>query len=967
MSEQLQEELKLKLTGLFTNPNVLSSVPDGSLAQADNCVLERPGIISTRRGQQFYGTALSSPPTKIFNFNNQLLINYDDKMAYDSDGMGTWVDYSGTYLPPNSYSKIRSLEANKNFYFTTSKGIYKLDDLLDTPIPAGSPAALGGTGITTGTTGFMQPNTNVAYRLVWGYTDDNNNLILGAPSNRVIVGNQVITTTGTITIATNTITGMASTTGMMSGMLVTDLAGGIPVGTTIISVDSSSQITISQDASETLTGDTIQVGFPANVSLKFNIPNQITATHSWFYQLYRSAQSINLSTEPDDNLQQVYQAFVTSTDLTNGYISITDITPDDQRQTLIYTAPNAGNGGIAASNYQPPLAADMCYFEANNTTYYANTISKNRLTINLNGSGTDSLNYVSTTGNLVILTYTITSIPSTANLHVGMRVVGTGIPSNSVIVSIDSSSQITMSYAATANGTGTSLEFQDGIFVYDASNTLRGSYWGGSTQSTANSQFQIVTALDAYDNITQTSYNLVNLICELNSYVVAYYQSTFTSNPGLILFEGIQLGDLGFYLTSTMGTAFTPILPSSGNTISSANDANVAAVYFSTAAQPESVPLANTLVIGDPNKKILRIFALRFSVMVLKEDGIYRIPNGGSPYLFDSSVKINAAAESGVKFQNSVYAWSDQGIVSINESGVRIVSPPVENTLLQVSSEQYTNFSSVSFGVAYEKSKSYIFFTVSNITDTYPTQAFIYNWYTDSFTRWPIARTCGLVNSADEKLYVASPLNNYVYQERKNYDLTDYSDEQFPVTIVSSSGTTITLTDTTNCAIGQSIVQGIVSDIITNVVDSTHVTVVNTNLWTAGSATVYNPIINYVEWNPITAGNAGMGKYWNDMIFYFQDAAFTQITCEASTNFVASNAIITLQATSFQTSWDNFAWDSVIWGGNLGGPVQIRTIVPTRAARGLYMNLALSNTQCFNSFNLTGVSLSYINTSRRFR
>jgi len=90
--------------------------------------------------------------------------------------------------PDNGY-KMRSLEALRNFYFTTSEGIYKLDSITSTPRKAGVVRALGGTGTTTGSTGFLLDDTAVAYRMVWGYIDENNNLLLGAPSQRVVVPN----------------------------------------------------------------------------------------------------------------------------------------------------------------------------------------------------------------------------------------------------------------------------------------------------------------------------------------------------------------------------------------------------------------------------------------------------------------------------------------------------------------------------------------------------------------------------------------------------------------------------------------------------------------------------------------------------------------------------------------------------------------------------------------------------------
>jgi len=62
-----------------------------------------------------------------------------------------------------------------------------------------------------------------------------------------------------------------------------------------------------------------------------------------------------------------------------------------------------------------------------------------------------------TTGNTTNTSAIITNIPNTAILHVGMGISGTGIPSNSSILTIDSATQITISNNATATNTGVTL------------------------------------------------------------------------------------------------------------------------------------------------------------------------------------------------------------------------------------------------------------------------------------------------------------------------------------------------------------------------------------------------------------------------------------------------------------------------------------------------------------------------------
>lgn len=69
-----------------------------------------------------------------------------------------------------------------------------------------------------------------------------------------------------------------------------------------------------------------------------------------------------------------------------------------------------------------------------------------------------TLNAVSTfIGNTTNSSAVVSGIASTSGLHVGMGLSGSGIPSNAYILSIDSSTQITMSAAATATATGVTI------------------------------------------------------------------------------------------------------------------------------------------------------------------------------------------------------------------------------------------------------------------------------------------------------------------------------------------------------------------------------------------------------------------------------------------------------------------------------------------------------------------------------
>lgn len=889
-----QQKLELQLRGLFTAPNNLSGVPPGALETADNVVIIAKSLIDSRRGQTQYGDPLtigSDQVNKLFNYASSLIVNYADKMAYDS-GSGNWMDYSGTYSAPSSDFKMRSLEALKNFYFTTNKGIYKIDAIDGTPVPSGAPKALGGTGTTHGTGGFLLENSAVAYRLVWGYRDANQNLILGAPSQRLIVIN--------------------------------------PGGS----------------------------GVDTDVELTFLIPDTVTA--DYFYQIYRSTGTATDADEPSDELQLVIQASPSGGEIASHSFTLVDSTPYSLMRATLYTSPS--QEGIANSNYQPPLAADMDVFKT--CAFYANVKQKQTLSIALIAVDLPSIGY---SVDASVDTHTSTllnSITDTSVLRVGMRAVGTGIQANSVITVINSPNSVTLDKATTATAT-VSVEFQDRF-------TLGGvNYWAGTTQTVATNTFLVDISGTPGTNVNETAINLVELIntSASNSTIYAYYVSSLNDLPGQILFEERAIGGAVFYATSTAGASFSPTLPTSGTTIASDNEVKQNRAYVSKASQVESVPIYRYFDIGSANFPIQRVVALRDGIFFFKPDGVYRI--SGETFesfivtLVDNTV-ILKVPESAVPFNNQVFCFTTQGVCAVTDAGVHVMSVPIENTLLELSSEQFTHFASASFGVAYESARLYLFFTVTRETDEFATQAYVYNSLTESWTRWVMDRTCGVVNTAVNKLFMAQPDTGQVLIERKSYTNADYADEQYPVSIVSiDSDTEMTLTDASDVVAGMTLVQGARKAYI-DAVNANVLTVDSTAGLTSGDADVYTPIENTVLWAPIDAGNPGILKQFSELTMFFRNAAFREVDVTFSSNI--SVGTITVPVPSEATGgWGLFPWGTAPWGNQLGGQCAMRTYVPRDKQRCSWLRLQLRTNEAFTGFSLQGISLMLNPMSSRFK
>jgi hypothetical protein len=835
--------LTLKIHGLYTNPSQFGEVPPSSivLKQADDVVIDRESIVATRRGNKRYGSSFGAVSDRsLFPFKGAILTQTSDgKMWYDSNNLGSWVAYTGTFSSPSAAagSRIRSVEANKNFYFTSSQGIYKLDTVASTtPLLSGAPKAFGGVGSVTGASGFMSNTVNVAYRIVWGYMDANKNLILGPPSERIIVSNNA--------------------------------------------------------------------GHTSNVSLTFQLPQGITTT--WFYQLYRSGESASLTDPPTDELQQTYEANPTSGEITAGSITVTDTTPNSLLQATLYTSPS--QGGINNANWRPPFANDIAQFKT--YTFFANTRTLHRLFQTLVASGSPL-----------------------------------GIQNGDTITLTD---------------------------VAGGSFTLT----GGAAENVAAGIFKVFSSGNPAIDIQNTSQSLIK-VCNLytsNTFINAFYMSDFAQLPGQILFEKRTLDANLFYVNSSRQTPWTPTTPTSGIFNESQNDVAPNALFYSRELQPESVPLLNYVNVGSANVPIDRILALRDGLIILKRDGVYRLSGLAAPFtvaLLDNTVNILAANTADV-LENQVYFLSDQGIVSASDNGVAILSRPIEQTILQHTSPNlFPNFKDLAFGCAYNSARRYILSLPGTGSDTYCTQQYVYNFITGTWTRWTRPATCMMVNPTDGKLYTGGPndatYGGSVFQERKDFALSDYADEEYPVSITSFSGNTVHMTSTAdvkpNFALQQTSIGGITADVV-RVINSTTVTVDLTVVWDIGPAVVYAPIVPTVTTIQQDCGNPGIMKQVSEISFLFMESNFEAMTANFNSDMSVNTYPVTLIPIS-QGSWGNFNWGMIPWGGSSGGQCRIRKVMPQPVQRCNWFNVQLTNSQAFTSFGLSGVSVQYNAMSSR--
>ena len=493
--------------------------------------------------------------------------------------------------------------------------------------------------------------------------------------------------------------------------------------------------------------------------------------------------------------------------------------------------------------------------------------------------------------------------------------------------------------------------------------TIAGTVYTAKTSETvASGYFKVTTGSSAEVNIALTAQSFVKVINQYasNTSVYAYYISGPDDLPGKILIEERTVGGSTFYAVSSRSTCWTPKLPTSGTTIASSNDTYEHGLYFSKYQQPEAVPMANYFLIGSADKAIIRIIPLRDSLFVLKEDGVFRVMGEAGSFRvdpFDGTAKI-CGAETAATLNNQIYCLTDQGVVAITDTGVSVVSRPIEKTLLEAFSLGLDSIKTYSFGVGYETDRKYILSTITDSGDTYATQQFVFNTFTNSWTRWTIDTTCATVNPADDKLYFGAGDSKYTLKEFKTYGFADHVDYGFEATCSSyDSNTRVLYMDLTDqVSVGDVVYQSSSIFSLVEAVDSIngYITVATDAPFTAAAITVYKAISCRVQWAPITGGNPGILKHFREASLLFNADFGMEADVEFSSELSGSNESITLTGTGTGV-WGLFEWGTLAWGGAQRQRL-IRTYVPKAKQRCSQLSIVFQHAVGYSKFELGGVS-----------
>jgi len=971
------QSIQLNVAGLYTAPSDYAGLPPGALNVARNVESRHRNLIESRRG--FEGL----PGSELIGAHWERLTNFpvlgidrivgltsEGDLYYYNAATGLPVLLSGFstgLVNPNALAKARFIRGGQNLYITDQSGVLSLSSGSGSLVlSAGVPRGLNIAGTTTGSSGFF--TNNVAVSTTGTVTSGSPTITAiddstGVEAGQYVTGTNIpagttvlsvtleaekLITTATLVIGTATFA-PASTSGLAVGDLVS--GDGIVEGVTITNV-SAPNITISSAPIKAGTGVVLTFSSPLSVTMSANATGTTTGAISFYVgsQVAYRAVFGRVETDINGNTTTRYgapseMAVVTNTAGTTVNVSVTATLPknSDDLITFVQLYRSAQTAGADIE----PLDQMSLVYEANLTA-----------------------------GDFTARTVTITDSTPDANVGIPLYtgedregILQANLPPPSCwdmtiyrdfALYANATQPSTLEVTLTAVGSPSGLQIGDVITV--TSGVTSRTYTAAAAENAASREFEIFSAGTVSQNITDTVDSLIRVINYDEALPVhVILTSTTTDLPGQMTFESdVPYGS--FTVTvNAHATAFDPTLTN----LESDSNNYPNGVFVSKSSELESVPGANLVLVGDSSSPILRVIALRDYVIVLKGDGIYKIlgnsPTNLSATLFDPTTKV-IGPDTACQLNSGVWMLSNQGVVSIDDAGVNAKSPPIDNIINELIGSALDGLNEVSFAVGYESDRKFILSVPSTSEDTFTATQYVYNYVTDSWTTWDRDLYCGFIHSSEGALYIgrADGEDNGISKERKSGTYRDFADEEVTDSITSvTSSTVVVLSDVSQLSVGDILYQaaGVLSPIDSIDLATNAVTTQYGADWTVGAVSFLKAIDCEITFKQVFGDNPAFVRQFSEGLALFKTTGFNSATLSFATDFSQSNAEVSLEGTLL-TGWGLFPWGETPWGGT-SVPSSIRFLVPQDKQLGSYILPTLSIAQAWSNLKFQGLSMSW--------
>jgi hypothetical protein len=891
--------------GLSTSPNDIGDVPEGALVVAQNVVVSKDGVIEPRRGMQsVYTMPADSRFLAVAPFMSAIIGLWREvsggvpgwKLVKSTNNGATWTAITGVqeWIDPLG-SPSRMVSERGNLYTLHKGGVFRTESLSSAtnPTRAGMPFGLDlavafASSLGVSAPGSMSaPDTAFAYRAIWTYEDANGNKHVGAPTARVLAVN-------------------AAGSGITSDIVVnTAVPALLP------------------------SGSKVEFYRTAAVAAALANPDQVGDEMAW----------VGSRTVPGggtiETLQQVDGTTVEATfDFAHG-LQVGDVISTGNG--------TAGAGGAFTLGTKWLLAvpsATTVRWAQTGTPGAPDAVSIDTvvLAVGLQDSTPDTLRGAAL--------YTSPTQDGILQAHYPPPVAGDMAAFRGCLFFANTADPQRLNVSMLAVGSPKGVQNNDTVTIDGTVFTAK-SVGGGNAEipDDQTNTFLVFSAGSAEQNLADTANSLVRAINRYGAAghtIGATYASKANGVPGRILLARQSASGTAFTFTTSRATAFEADATSEA-------EANPNGLAWSRQDIPDAVPLLNRTTIGSKASAIKRIIALRDSLLVLKGDGIWRL-TGDSPDTFrvdplDLTVVIEAP-ETVAAAENTALALTPQGVVRISDTGVSLVSRPIENLLAPyMVGSMAAQTRAYAHAVAYDSSHLYIMWLPGE--STVSASAYVFDLFTQAWTKWNTPSLVAMVDPATDKLYTFT--TSAVRRERKALTAADYVDDQTAVTIATASGTTITLNPAVATVVaGDRITQSGASAVITAVAGGGATLTLDRAAtgFSAGAATIESAYLLAVEWSPKLV-EPGRQMHAREAKFHFRRVYFSDAAAYFGTDLVVGPLGVALS------------------GANLGlvdppvTPREIRSGIPRNAHRGSRLRVGFSMQQAQCALELQGVTVLY--------
>ncbi len=1050
--------------GLYLQANSFS-VPDGAMERAHNVDISKDNVATKCRGFYQYYDPSSDSLNQIAVFQSKLIGIFSTLAGYFTDAgvspnfTGTRTSLSGAAVSITALRIARTVESNKNFYFTSDQGLLKMETYSSAVYSSGVPQALDLRARFLKVNGPITGNKMVGWRTVFGRKDGNGNVLIGAPSDIMTLTNTNVTAAAW-SRTTNIVTVTSTAHGLATGMIITvsestssDLVVAGTYTVTVTGVDAFTIASIDSDTTGTLTYEVAKA-----TRLEYSIPSEISSTaDGWFVRIYRSSQVASSSDAIFSDFKLIDQKTLTSAELT-AHVGFYD---DDIAEILLgdelYTNENSQEGE-AAANFRPPLAEDVCLFKgyvvygnidmrhlldlqvveasvmANADYLQSMVVIATAATYTSTGAGPYTVTVTSqahglTTGQSIFVdnatdadadgTFIVTVLtsstftystssgnPLTGSLQFGLvrrYVARTGVGNSTVLAAAAAAvGKVEFTYVdhGLANGdtvyvsniVGSGISEGTYFVVNKAANTIQIALTSGGTAISHTAEtavdfegvtngtypiFKLDISSSASVQLRDTARGLVRAINrDQSSLIYASYSSGISQIPGKIKIQAKGFTGAIYFMgnDATTGSAFSPVMPAAFDTgaqvfSSGADLPNVTA--FAKNGEPEAVPLGSRLPHGAANKTVLRIAPLQDSLIVIKEDGVYRMtgddPSNFSTRLVDATV-ICVAPDSLAILNGEAFFLSNQGVCRVSDTTIQIISRKIEDVIQPIVGSSV--IAAQTSGTAYESERVYLLSTIEP-GETVKSITWVYNILNDSWTSREFLHKRAVVGPSDT-LYLVNE-DGILNKERKNQNRLDYSGQNYTANVDSVAADLLTALITFGA--GADPVRGDVitkDGIFTRIADTALISgsqysvtfEKETNLEAADVETHYEKYVSEFKFAPFHGGAVGRMKFFAEFQMHFRNDSFG-----AGSIYFAGDTFGSSEETVWETLLVPYGWGDGPWGIHpygsedtielirQTGPAPIcRVPVPRYQCRGTFIQALVTNERAGDPINLQAVT-----------